>query len=121
VSSFILPPCLLSTTPVSDLKLLQQKKKKESTKHPGVSFEQKIKYIKTAHDLSRFLSKEHEMRKKRSSGSLTSGLDKFQWHMLHKVLSKLIHKLNSKGVVKGSDKYNKIMRRARKEMLVRIQ
>jgi hypothetical protein len=121
VSSFIFPPHLLPTRPHSDQKLVKPKNKDKSVKYSESSFDRHIKCIKTAHDLSKFLSKEDKLRKKRSSGSLTNGLDELQWHMLRKALSRFICKLDSKSVVKGSDKYEKIMKRARKEILVRIQ
>jgi hypothetical protein len=41
--------------------------------------------------------------------------------MLCKALSGLICKLDSKSVVKGSDEYEKMMKKARKEILLRIQ
>jgi hypothetical protein len=121
VSSFGLPPDLLFTTPLSHEKPKNMQKKEKSTEYPQLSLNQQVKCIKTAHDLSKFLSKELNLRKKRSSESLTSRLDKLQWHMLHKVLSEFICKLNSKSVVKGSDKYKKIIKRARKEILVRTE
>ena len=69
----------------------------------------------------KFLYKEHKLREEGSRESLTSELDKLQWHMLYKVLNELICKLKSKTMMKGSDKYKKIIRRARKEILVRTQ
>ncbi|PNF17720.1 hypothetical protein B7P43_G07383 [Cryptotermes secundus] len=121
VSSLSLPPGFLFTTALSVEKPKSSKKKERGTQCPKLSLNQQVKCIKTAHDLSKFLSKELKLRKKRSSGSLTSSLDKLQWHMLHKVLSEIICKLNSKSVVKGSDKYKKIIKRARKEILVRTE
>lgn len=121
MSSLSLPPGLLSTTPLSLEKPKSSKKKEKATEYPKLSLNQQVKCIKTAHDLSKFLSKELKLRKKRSSGSLTSRLDKLQWHMLHKVLSEIICKLNSESVVKGSYKYKKIIKRARKEILMRTE
>lgn len=121
MSSFILPPSSVSTAPVSQ-KLEKLKKKQRSTlNHSGLSCIQQIKHIKTARDLMKFLYKEHKLREDGSRESLTSELDKLQWHMLYKVLNELICKLKSKTMMKGSDKYKKIIRRARKEILVRTQ
>lgn len=121
MSSLTVSSGLLSTAPRCLEEHKNSKKKEKGTKDPKLSLNQQIGCIKTAYDLSEFLSKELKLRKKRSSGSLTSRLDKLQWHMLHKVLSEIICKLNSKGMVKGSDKYKKIIKRARKEILVRTE
>jgi hypothetical protein len=117
-----LGPNLLSTAPVTNQKLEKPKKKEKSTfsRSESVCIQQ-IKHIKTAHDLMKFLYKEHKLREEGSRESLTSELDKLQWHMLHKVLNELIHKLKSKAMIRGSDKYKKIIKRARKEILVRTQ
>jgi hypothetical protein len=121
MSSFILPSSLLSTAPISQ-KLEKLKKKEKSTlNHSGLLCIQRIKHIKTARDLMKFLYKERKLRDEGSRESLTSELDKLQWHMLYKVLNELICKLKSKTMMKGSDKYKKIIRRARKEILVRTQ
>lgn len=69
----------------------------------------------------RFINKEHNLREEGSRESRTSELDELQWHMLQKVLSRLIFKLKSKNMMKGSDKYKKLIKRARKEILVRTQ
>jgi hypothetical protein len=121
VSSFILPPRSLSTKPLSDQKLVTLKNRKKSVEHSESSLDQQIKCIRTDHDLSKFISKEDKLRKKGNSGYLTNRLDKLQWHMLQKALNRLISKLGSKSAVKGSDKYEKIMKRARKEIFLRIQ
>ena len=122
MSSFISPLSSLSTAPVSQkLEKLKKKKQKGTLNHSGLLCIHRIKHIKTARDLMRFLYKEHKLREEGSSESLTSELDKLQWHMLYKVLNELICKLKSKTMMQGSDKYKKIIRRARREILVRTQ
>ena len=93
MSSFIFPPPLLSTAPVSQ-KLEKLKKKQKSTlNHSGLLCIQWMKHIKTARDLKKFLYKEHKLREEGSDESLISELDKLQWHMMYKVLNELICKL----------------------------
>lgn len=121
VCSFSLPPPLLSTAPVSQKLVKLRKKQKSTSNHSGLLCIQQIKHIKTARDLMKFLYSERKLRDEGSRESLTSELDKLQWHMLYKVLNELICKLKSKSMMKGSDKYKKIIRRARKEILVRTQ
>ncbi|KDR12088.1 hypothetical protein L798_14010 [Zootermopsis nevadensis] len=112
---------MLPTRPRSVQKLVKPKNKDRSAERSESSSDQQIECIETALDLSKFLSKEDKLRKKSSGGSLTSRLDKLQWHMLRKTLCGLVRKLDSKSVVKGSDKYENIMKRAREEILLRIQ
>jgi hypothetical protein len=116
-----LSPDLLPAVPLSLETTKTSKKKEKGMKYPKLSLNRQVSSIKTVYDLSKFLSRELKLRKKQSSGSLTRRLDKLQWHMLHKVLSEIICKLNSKSVAKGSSKYKKIIKRARKEILVRTE
>ncbi|XP_069704122.1 uncharacterized protein [Periplaneta americana] len=107
------------TSPTTKFKNPERGKKHQTNSH--LSAKQQIKAIKTSQDLKSFLYNEQKLRKKKSSSSLTVGLDKMQWHMLKKTLHNLLCKLSSNVVVKGSDKYEKILNRARKDIWIRIK
>ncbi|PSN51206.1 hypothetical protein C0J52_13664 [Blattella germanica] len=104
-----------------DKKLKKENICKQNAQVPKVSTAKQIKAIKSIMDLKKFLKSENKMRKENNSDCLTNSLDKMQWNMFKNAMKGYVSTLSNGDVPKGCDEYKTILKRARKEILLRIQ
>ena len=80
-----------------------------------------IKAFKSVIDVKKFLIRERKRRKSHLEHCVTKGLDKMQWHMLERATDSYVQKLSSGKFIEGSSEYGKLLKKARREILIRLQ
>nr|CAD7399354.1 unnamed protein product [Timema cristinae] len=88
----------------------KEKPLKSNQFSPSDSKKQKIDSMTTHIELKSFIKMENKFRDTKREISLTSNLDKLQWHMLSKVLKKYVTRLKQ---IENKKQYKKVMKEAK--------